>query len=189
MAFIIPKKPSSSSSTSLSSYEEDKSLAHRNVSSCLYLKPKRGSEADVGRAFNKEVVLRRIRHRKRVNRVRGLIQSFFAAPQEAGEEEEKADGWMEDAFSSPWWANLQDCFVYPRLSSYIFSAWWRCSSSSYVVVVLCFSLIYNSTVILWMWPNFYIVLRVRDGENVWNSCLVLGGLVDKLVLSDCRTIF
>lgn len=102
MAFIIPKKPSkSNSSTPSSSFEDENSLSHSNVTSHLYLKPKGSNEAANGRSFEKGVVLRRIRHRKRVNRIQGAIWSFFTAKQGREEKEREADGWLEDAFSSP----------------------------------------------------------------------------------------
>jgi len=106
MAFLVPRKPSpsSNSTTPCSSYEDDKSLvgAQSNVTSCLYLKPKGSDhEAATARSFEKDAVLRRIRHRKRVNRIRGATGSFFMAPQEQGEKVREADGWLEDAFSSP----------------------------------------------------------------------------------------
>lgn len=102
MAFLIPTKPSSNSSTPSSSYDDDRSLAHGNVTSFLSLRPKGSNEAANGSSLEKKVVLRRIRHRKRVNRIRGAIRSFFtvSAP-EQGEKEREADGWLEDAFSSP----------------------------------------------------------------------------------------
>ncbi|ONK74619.1 uncharacterized protein A4U43_C03F8350 [Asparagus officinalis] len=104
MAFIIPKKPSTSNSSTPSSSFEDETnpLSHDvNVTSHLYLKPKGSNEAADGRSFEKEVVLRRIRHRKRVNRIQGAMWSFFTAKRGQEEKEREADGWLEDAFSSP----------------------------------------------------------------------------------------
>ncbi|ONK64873.1 uncharacterized protein A4U43_C07F30890 [Asparagus officinalis] len=91
MAFLIPKKPSTSS------YEDENSIAQSNITSCLYLKPKESDEATNGKSFEKEVVLRRIRHKKRVNRIQGAFQSFHVT----AEREREADGWLEDAFSCP----------------------------------------------------------------------------------------
>ena len=69
------------------------------VTSCLYLRPGAG-------ALDRDAVLRRIRHRRRHNRLRDTLRSMVQAPQPA--EPDGMDGaerhlpWpLDDAFSAP----------------------------------------------------------------------------------------
>ncbi|CAN6338788.1 unnamed protein product [Urochloa humidicola] len=73
------------------------------VTSCLYLRPGAGS-------LDRDAVLRRIRHRRRHNRLRDTLRSMLQAPPPAAAaEQESVDGgaerqrpWpLDDAFSAP----------------------------------------------------------------------------------------
>ncbi|CAL9043516.1 unnamed protein product [Musa banksii] len=106
MAFLISQKPpSSSSSFSLTStYGDENQLPAGGspVTSCLYLKP--DSEGSGGGAerkpLDRDVVLRRIRHRKRVNQIRTALHSLREL--EPGVDKDgEPHAWLDDAFSSP----------------------------------------------------------------------------------------
>ncbi|KAG1347956.1 hypothetical protein COCNU_06G017850 [Cocos nucifera] len=104
MAFVIPKKPLHSSS---SAYDDDDGDDERprpqsSVTSCIYLKPDAGGAA-VRRSLDKEVVLRRIRQRKRVNQIRTAIQSLLGASPDTGEKDGElpSSWWLDDVFSAP----------------------------------------------------------------------------------------
>uniref|UniRef100_A0A0D9Y126 Uncharacterized protein n=1 Tax=Leersia perrieri TaxID=77586 RepID=A0A0D9Y126_9ORYZ len=68
------------------------------ITSCIYLhRPEPGAGA-----LDKDAVLRRIRHRRRANRLRESLQSLLltAAPETAEKDGERLT-WLDDAFSSP----------------------------------------------------------------------------------------
>ncbi|PIA52427.1 hypothetical protein AQUCO_01000358v1 [Aquilegia coerulea] len=96
MAFTISSKTNQPSSNSVD-HEEPETL--NTITSHLYLKPSHTTES-----IDKDVVLRRIRNRKRVNKVRSVLQAIFSSPSS-----EKAvdkvtmprQMWLEDAFSAP----------------------------------------------------------------------------------------
>nr|XP_009397306.1 PREDICTED: uncharacterized protein LOC103982190 [Musa acuminata subsp. malaccensis] len=95
MAFLVPQKPPSSSSSSPSPSFGDENQGGNPVTSCLYLKP----DAE-RRSLDRAVVLRRIRYRKRVNQFRAALVSFLK-PKIAVEKDGDPDAWLHDAFSSP----------------------------------------------------------------------------------------
>lgn len=70
------------------------------VSSHLYLKP-----AHATGTLNKAVVLRRIRHRKRVNRVKSAVQTLLGSPFASAADQNKSSAtrirWVDDAFAAP----------------------------------------------------------------------------------------
>ncbi|CAL4898144.1 unnamed protein product [Urochloa decumbens] len=78
------------------------SAAAAPVTSCLYLHPGAGS-------LDRDAVLRRIRHRRRHNRLRDTLRSMLQAPPPPPPEPEGMDGAAErqlpwplgDAFSAP----------------------------------------------------------------------------------------
>uniref|UniRef100_A0A0E0BUR9 Uncharacterized protein n=1 Tax=Oryza glumipatula TaxID=40148 RepID=A0A0E0BUR9_9ORYZ len=75
------------------------------VTSCLYLhRPEPGAGA-----LDKDAVLRRIRHRRRANRLRESLQSLLLTqqqqaappPETAADKGRERLAWLDDAFSSP----------------------------------------------------------------------------------------
>ncbi|XP_017698840.1 uncharacterized protein LOC108511386 [Phoenix dactylifera] len=105
MAFLIPKKPLHSSSSAYDDNGKDERPRLQNsVTSCIYLKPDEGGGAAAARrSLDKEMVLRRIRQRKRVNQIRAAIQSLLRASPDLGEKdgEPPSSWWLDDVFSAP----------------------------------------------------------------------------------------
>ncbi|XP_010908094.1 uncharacterized protein [Elaeis guineensis] len=104
MAFLIPKKPLHSSPGAYDDDDDDeRPRPQSSVTSCIYLKPDTGGAAAVRRSLDKEVVLRRIRHRKRVNQIRTAIQSLLGASPDTGEKDGElpSSWWLDDVFSAP----------------------------------------------------------------------------------------
>ncbi|XP_062204743.1 uncharacterized protein LOC133906760 [Phragmites australis] len=69
------------------------------VTSCLYLhRPGPGAGA-----LDKDAVLRRIRHRRRANRLRDTLRSMLQAPPPEPDIKngERQLAWLDDAFSAP----------------------------------------------------------------------------------------
>lgn len=70
------------------------------VSTHLYVRPVHSSQA-----LDKEVVLRRIRQRKRVNKVRAALHSFLGMPGKKvatpPTNQNPAKKWIDDAFAAP----------------------------------------------------------------------------------------
>nr|CAD1841386.1 unnamed protein product [Ananas comosus var. bracteatus] len=100
MDFVVPKKlPSPPSSPVYRRGDEAAAVAENSspVSSRLYLKP---TESGRSTSLDKDVVLQRIRHRKRANRVRNALHSFLIHERDLGVGEPPL-GWLDDAFSSP----------------------------------------------------------------------------------------
>ena len=66
-----------------------------DISSHLHLKP--------AGTLDKAVVLRRIRHRKRVNKLKSALQSVVALPPAADGNQSSAPRirWVDDAFAAP----------------------------------------------------------------------------------------
>lgn len=69
MSWIVPKNPQATE-------ENKKDDDELNIIVCSQLQLKRDPN-DYPGTLTKEVVLRRIRHRKRVNKFRSLLSSFF----------------------------------------------------------------------------------------------------------------
>lgn len=95
MAFVAKKPPSSSGDEN-----QTMEVARSPVSNSLYLKgPDAGGGAE-RRSLDKDVVLSRIRHRKRVNRLVTVLQSHLRS-QPAMEKDGEPSRWLDDAFSCP----------------------------------------------------------------------------------------
>ncbi|KAM1388086.1 hypothetical protein ACFX2I_016254 [Malus domestica] len=73
--------------------EPAETYEHNYVSSHVHIKPTHTSQP-----LDKEIVLRRIRQRKRVNRVRAALQALLSSPSSPSVQENK---WVDDAFASP----------------------------------------------------------------------------------------
>ncbi|GMN29818.1 hypothetical protein TIFTF001_002572 [Ficus carica] len=90
MAFVVSEAPQS-----LSESEADRkaTLKDSPITSQLYLK------SSSSKALNKEVVLRRIRHHKCLNKVRSAFQGLLTT----SHEEDAHQKWLDqnDNFSSP----------------------------------------------------------------------------------------
>lgn len=84
--------------TEESDQQEEEGLS--NISSHLYLKP-----AHATGTLDKAVVLRRIRHRKRVNKVKSAVQTLLSSPFASAADQNKSSTtrirWVDDAFAAP----------------------------------------------------------------------------------------
>ncbi|KAL5987194.1 hypothetical protein ACLOJK_041191, partial [Asimina triloba] len=84
--------------------EESGTLLDGGVTSFLCLKP-RGPQEQPRGVLDKDVVLRRIRQRKRATKVRSAIQAVVGgislSAVEVGAEREWERRWPDDAFSAP----------------------------------------------------------------------------------------
>ncbi|PRQ26957.1 hypothetical protein RchiOBHm_Chr6g0300191 [Rosa chinensis] len=78
----------------LSEKHDEETYDSNNVSTLLHLKPSHTSET-----LDKEVVLRRIRQRKRVDKLRAALQSLLTSPVLPSAHEKKK--WVDDAFAAP----------------------------------------------------------------------------------------
>ncbi|CAK7347642.1 unnamed protein product [Dovyalis caffra] len=67
-----------------------------SVTSFVYLKPVHSTET-----LAKEEVLKRIRQRKRVNKVRGSLQGFLGWLFSSKSENKVSVKWVDDAFAAP----------------------------------------------------------------------------------------
>ncbi|CAH1435025.1 unnamed protein product [Lactuca virosa] len=79
--------------------EEEDSTAGAGVTRHLYLKPTHATGT-----LNKQVVLRRIRHRKRMNMVRSTVNSLFASISAATPTATSTSSkikWIDDPFTAP----------------------------------------------------------------------------------------
>lgn len=74
--------------------EETYDVNNKEVSTLLYLKPTHTSET-----LDKDVVLRRIRQRKRVNKLRAALQALLTTPVSPSVHEKNK--WVDDAFAAP----------------------------------------------------------------------------------------
>uniref|UniRef100_A0ACD5ZYK0 Uncharacterized protein n=1 Tax=Avena sativa TaxID=4498 RepID=A0ACD5ZYK0_AVESA len=99
----MSRSPPSSPPPPTAAHDEGDGDAAAGVTSRLYLhRPGPGAGA-----LEKDAVLRRIRHRRRANRLRDTLRSLLvlqkqqvAVPEPDGDGERPA-GWLDDAFSSP----------------------------------------------------------------------------------------
>lgn len=110
MSSVVSKKHPNSSEPEKNA-EDQGEISHqpsRGVTTHLYLKP----AAQSAGTLDKEVVLRRIRHRRRVNKVKKAVQVFLSSPFPA--ESKNIDNnkaaaaaapptikWADDAFAAP----------------------------------------------------------------------------------------
>ncbi|KAF9608877.1 hypothetical protein IFM89_011915 [Coptis chinensis] len=74
--------------------QEEEPEIQPTITRHLYLKPTHSTET-----LEKDAVLRRIRHCKRVNKVQNALQAMFGSPFSGGSTVDKT--WLEDAFSAP----------------------------------------------------------------------------------------
>ncbi|KAK7351677.1 hypothetical protein VNO77_11289 [Canavalia gladiata] len=77
--------------------EEEEKKEAVCVTSQLCLKPIKNSQN-----LDKEVVLRRIRHRKRMNKVRSAVGAFLRSPFSSNTSDSSVQGkrWVDDAFAA-----------------------------------------------------------------------------------------
>ncbi|KAL5704983.1 hypothetical protein ACHQM5_023338 [Ranunculus cassubicifolius] len=100
MAFTLSSKTKTTDHTS-SAYSADHQDEEEQITSQLHLKPTHTTGT-----LDKEVILRRIRQRKRVNQVRSVLQSLLGSPFSAKSANKDKSAvpekkWWEDAFSAP----------------------------------------------------------------------------------------
>ncbi|KAK2660440.1 hypothetical protein Ddye_006973 [Dipteronia dyeriana] len=97
MASMVPKKQSSDLNTETNTHEDQEDQESLNyVSSHLYLRHTHTSEK-----LDKDVVLRRIRHRKRLNKVRNALQGFLGWSVPTNKTDKVSVKWLDDAFAAP----------------------------------------------------------------------------------------
>lgn len=91
-SLLSKKNPANSNCRVETTEEEEEEGQQQVVSSQLYLKP-----------TDKEVVLRRIRHRKRVNKVKSAVQTLFSSPFASDNKTGSVTQirWADDAFAAP----------------------------------------------------------------------------------------
>ncbi|KAJ4701850.1 Histone-lysine N-methyltransferase [Melia azedarach] len=79
--------------------EEQENLNSSYITSHLYLRPIHNSQTTLDR----DAVLRRIRHRKRMNKVRNAIHGFFgwSVSVKTDKVSVRHMKWVDDAFSAP----------------------------------------------------------------------------------------
>ncbi|KAL6317950.1 hypothetical protein AAG906_030997 [Vitis piasezkii] len=99
MSFLVSKPRPSSSDYEKITHSDDREDSDTlpTVTSYLHLKPAQSSQT-----LDKDLVLRRIRHRKRVNKVRNLFQTLVSSPFSTTDSvrvQEKK--WVDDAFAAP----------------------------------------------------------------------------------------
>ncbi|KAK8683861.1 hypothetical protein V6N13_039907 [Hibiscus sabdariffa] len=79
--------------------EEQEEVECSPISSHLYIKPSHSKQT-----LDKKVVLRRIRHRKRMNNFRSALQSFIGSSSSSSSAPNKTSGpeikWVDDAFAA-----------------------------------------------------------------------------------------
>ncbi|KAI3460272.1 hypothetical protein Pfo_016935 [Paulownia fortunei] len=102
MCSLLSKKQPNSNSEIGNNKEEDQQEEENPglVTSHLYLKP-----AHTTGTLDKAVVLRRIRHRKRVNKVKSAVQALLSSPFASNTDDKKTSvhliRWADDAFAAP----------------------------------------------------------------------------------------
>lgn len=104
MCSLLPKKKLNSTCSNNSQVGRNKEEDHQEeeaeiISSHLYLKP-----AHARGTLDKAVVLRRIRHRKRVNKVKSAVQAFLGSSDIGNNttcDHPHIIRWADDAFSAP----------------------------------------------------------------------------------------
>lgn len=97
MCSLLAKKQPNINSQVEKNKEEDQQEEDGVVSSHLYLKP-----AHTTGTLDKAVVLRRIRHRKRVNKLKSAVRSLVSSPAADGNENPVPRvRWVDDAFAAP----------------------------------------------------------------------------------------
>ncbi|KAK6938746.1 hypothetical protein RJ641_032254 [Dillenia turbinata] len=76
---------------------EEERVQEEAVSSQLSIfKPRNASES-----LERDVVLRRIRHRKRVNKIRNAFQALVSSPFSSSSSSSNKPKWLDDAFAAP----------------------------------------------------------------------------------------
>lgn len=96
MSSLVSKKPDTKTAYS----EEMEPETRNDVTSHIYIKPDKSSGTQQQRvSLDKDVVLRRIRHQKRVNKVRNALQALVTSTFSDATADERL--WLDDAFSAP----------------------------------------------------------------------------------------
>jgi len=97
MAFMISRAESETKKVSLDHQEDENSATVNAISSELHLKSSLSSKSS-SQTLDKEVVLRRIRHQKSLNRIKSVFEGFLSSSASAQEQK-----WLQqdDVFSSP----------------------------------------------------------------------------------------
>lgn len=97
MAFVISRAESETKKVGLDHQEDKNSARDSAISSELHLKSSLSSKSS-SQTLDKEVVLRRIRHQKSLNRIKSVFESFQGCSASAQEQK-----WLQqdDVFSSP----------------------------------------------------------------------------------------
>lgn len=94
-SYKLSKTKSQKEAVNMSNLEEETyDVNNKEVSTLLYLKPTHTSET-----LDKDVVLRRIRQRKRVNKLRAALQALLTTPVSPSVHEKNK--WVDDAFAAP----------------------------------------------------------------------------------------
>ncbi|KAL4296808.1 hypothetical protein GQ457_12G018770 [Hibiscus cannabinus] len=75
--------------------EEQEEVECSSISSHVYIKPSHSKQT-----LDKHVVLRRIRHRKRINNFRSTLQSFIGSSSPANKTSGPEIKWVDDAFAA-----------------------------------------------------------------------------------------
>ncbi|PIN19109.1 hypothetical protein CDL12_08220 [Handroanthus impetiginosus] len=102
MCSAVSKKQPNSTNPEAAQEENELQEQENPVTSHLYLKP-----AHTTGTLDKTVVLRRIRHRKRVNKVKSAVQALFSSPFTSVKTDDKKTSsvgqirWADDAFAAP----------------------------------------------------------------------------------------
>lgn len=96
-SIVVPKKETQSDVAETNTEELEDSSTNNNdaVSSHLFLRPTHTTET-----LDKDVVLRRIRHRKRVNSVKSALKGFMGCPV-SSKPHQVSVKWVDDAFAAP----------------------------------------------------------------------------------------
>ncbi|KAL2242052.1 UNVERIFIED_CONTAM: hypothetical protein Sindi_0323200 [Sesamum indicum] len=102
MCSLLPQKHpiTDNSEVAQNKDQDDEDNPAGLVTSHLYLKP-----AHATGTLDKAVVLRRIRHRKRVNKVKSAVQALLSSPFASNADDKKTSvvriRWADDAFAAP----------------------------------------------------------------------------------------
>lgn len=104
MSFLVSKAQptlseaeNNTNSNNNSREDEDEIGSSVPVTSHVLLKP-----AHSNQTLDKEVVLRRIRQRKRHNKVRAAVQGFFGLRDSSKTDDRVSVKWVDDAFAALW---------------------------------------------------------------------------------------
>ncbi|XP_027359697.1 uncharacterized protein LOC113868388 [Abrus precatorius] len=101
MAFMISRAEPETEKSGLNHLEDKDPATVGAISSELHLKPSSSSEAS-SQTLNKQVVLKRIRHRKSLNRIKTAFEGLLGGS-EGNTTSTQEQKWLQqdDAFSAP----------------------------------------------------------------------------------------